>query len=74
MPGLRLTRSQAQRLWNLDEQTCGHVLEFLVETKFLRWQSHDNTYTRLTDGHTKIVLASNAKAQVFDVGPLKEVC
>jgi hypothetical protein len=67
MPGLRLTCRQAQRLWNLDEQTCGHVLDFLVEAKFLYMRRGDNTYTRLTDGCTDIVLASNAKAHVADV-------
>ena len=68
MPGLRLTCRQAQRLWNLDEQTCGHILEFLVEAKFLYVRHGDHTYTRLTDGCADIVLASNAKAHVADVG------
>lgn len=36
MPGLRLTRLQAQRLWGLDGQTCANLLEFLVEVEFLR--------------------------------------
>jgi hypothetical protein len=36
MPGLSLTRSQAGRLWGLDEHTCVAVLEHLVELKFLR--------------------------------------
>lgn len=35
MPGLRLTRPQAQRLWGLDEETCWQVLELLVESTFL---------------------------------------
>jgi hypothetical protein len=26
MPGMRLTFSQAKRLWGLDEQTCPHRL------------------------------------------------
>lgn len=68
MPGLRLTSRQARRLWDLDEQTCGHILEFLVEAKFLCKRNHDGTYTRLTDGCTEIVLASNAKARIADVG------
>jgi hypothetical protein len=35
MPGLCLTLSQAQRLWNLDRETCATVLDRLVETRFL---------------------------------------
>jgi hypothetical protein len=31
MPGLRLTRQQAQRLWGLDERTCAALLESLVD-------------------------------------------
>lgn len=47
MPGLRLTREQAQRLWALDRQTCAAVLEFLVDQKFLT-RAPDGTYARLT--------------------------
>lgn len=36
MPGLRLTRRQAQRLWALDDDTCEVVLTTLRETGFLR--------------------------------------
>ena len=49
MPGLRLTRAQAQRLWGLDAQTCGQLLEWLTEEKFLGRRA-DGTYARLTDG------------------------
>ena len=49
MPGLRLTRPQAQRLWGLDEQTCGQVLDVLLEAGFLQ-RTRNETYTRLTDG------------------------
>ena len=35
MPGLRLTRAQAQRLWGLDEETCAQLLQSLTEDKFL---------------------------------------
>ena len=45
MPGLQLTREQAQRLWGLDEQTCADVLDFLVDAKFLH-QTGDGKYTR----------------------------
>jgi hypothetical protein len=33
MPGLRLTASQAQRLWGLDEHTCRQVLDLFVEAR-----------------------------------------
>lgn len=36
MPGLCLTRSQAQRLWALDQGTCEHVFMTLVDAGFLR--------------------------------------
>jgi hypothetical protein len=35
MPGLRLTESQARRLWNLDESTCRLALKALVDAGFL---------------------------------------
>lgn len=49
MPGLRLTRAQAQRLWGLDEQTCGRMLDSLTADKFL-YRRSDGTYTRFKDG------------------------
>jgi hypothetical protein len=49
MPGLRVTRSQARRLWALDEQTCTRILDVLVEIKFLCLTDLD-TYARLTEG------------------------
>jgi hypothetical protein len=36
MPGLSLTRLQAQRLWHLDETTCRTILSRLVASGFLR--------------------------------------
>ena len=35
MPGLRLTRNQARRLWALDGDTCDSVLGHLVHIHFL---------------------------------------
>jgi hypothetical protein len=35
MPGLRLTVSQARRLWDLDATLCESLLFTLVETRFL---------------------------------------
>jgi hypothetical protein len=49
MPGLRLRREQAQRLWGLDGQTCSQLLDALVQTGFL-CRGADGTYGRLTDG------------------------
>jgi len=49
MPGLRLTRLQAQRLWDLDEHRCAEVLDFLADTKFLR-RTPDGAYARVFDG------------------------
>ena len=36
MPGMHLTVPQAQRLWGLDAETCGHVVNILVSNKVLR--------------------------------------
>lgn len=49
MPGLRLTRPQAQRLWGLDDGTSARVLQVLVDLKFLV-RGADGTYARLTEG------------------------
>ncbi|MGE5243760.1 MAG: sigma 54-interacting transcriptional regulator [Betaproteobacteria bacterium] len=57
MPGLHLTRRQAQRLWGLDEQTCLQVLDYLVETKFLCRDGE--TYKRAVRG-----AADNAEARM----------
>lgn len=37
MPGLRLTMSQAVRLWGLDPAICEAVVARLVNAAFLRW-------------------------------------
>jgi DNA-binding IclR family transcriptional regulator len=34
-PGLRLTLTQAQRLWNLDGSTCHRHLRELIDAEFL---------------------------------------
>jgi hypothetical protein len=36
MPGLRLTLTQASRLWGLDEGSCKRVIDVLIGTSFLR--------------------------------------
>jgi hypothetical protein len=45
VPGLVLTRDQAQRLWGLDCAACDQVLAALVESRFLR-RTRDNRYLR----------------------------
>ena len=45
MPGLRLTESQARRLWNLDQQACESVLGALVEDHFL-YRTRDGAFMR----------------------------
>ena len=37
MPGLRLTVTQASRLWGLDEGSCRQVIDVLIGSSFLRW-------------------------------------
>jgi hypothetical protein len=35
MPGLRLTRAQACRLWHIDTTRCEAILDSLVDARFL---------------------------------------
>ena len=49
MPDLRLSRAQAQRVWELDERTCTDLLESLTKDGLLE-RSHDGTYALLSDG------------------------
>lgn len=63
MPGLRLSRRQAQRLWGLDEEACGQILEFLVKTGFLKRAAPD-TYGRLTEGRVAFPRLRTAKAHM----------
>ena len=45
IPGLVLTKRQAQRLWSLDDHSCDRVLAVLEEQKFLR-RTHTGAYVR----------------------------
>ena len=63
MPGLRLTRPQAQRLWAMDEQTCTEILDLLTEVRFLHRQS-DGTYARLVDGPVAFPAPRMARAEL----------
>ena len=49
MPGLRLTTTQAQRLWGLDERVCASILNYLVESHFLS-RGSQGTYGRCGEG------------------------
>ena len=46
LPGLQLTRWQAQRLWGLEAVQCDALLEALVDAAFLRRMA-DGSYVRL---------------------------
>jgi len=45
MPGLKLTPAQAQRLWNLDRDTCDTLLTDLVSAGFLA-RTRDGAFVR----------------------------
>jgi hypothetical protein len=45
LPGLRLTRLQAQRLWHLDRAVCDGLLLALVDARFLS-RAPDGTFVR----------------------------
>jgi hypothetical protein len=45
LPGLSLTVTQAQRLWDLDAPTCNKLLEELVRAHFL-WKTESEHYVR----------------------------
>ena len=45
MPGLRLTRQQARRLWRLYETACDAVLGALVDARFLA-RTRDGAFVR----------------------------
>ncbi len=45
MPGLRLSESQARRLWGLDAEQCKALLGALVDAKFL-FKTRDGAFMR----------------------------
>ena len=45
MPGLRLSESQARRLWGLDAEQCRALLGALVDAKFL-FRTRDGAFMR----------------------------
>ena len=62
MPGLGLTKSQAQRLWAIDERTCSELLESLVVLEFLQ-RGFDGRYRRVTEGRDSSTPARMAKVE-----------
>jgi hypothetical protein len=50
MPGMHLSKRQAQRLWNLDEPSMDFILGALEAAKFLKRMPND-TYIRADIGH-----------------------
>ena len=49
IPGLVLTKRQAQRLWGLEETVCDVLLDAMVADKFLRKNPRD-AYVRADSG------------------------
>lgn len=45
VPGLALTKRQAQRLWGLPPDLCDSVLDSMVRTHFLR-RTRDDSFVR----------------------------
>ncbi len=52
MPGLRLTRPQAGRLWGLDDVACSALLASLVDSQFL-FQTRDGAFMRIELDQTR---------------------
>jgi hypothetical protein len=48
MPGMRLTFAQVRRLWNLSNDECGRVLDYLVNEGCLT-RDHNDRFCR--DAH-----------------------
>jgi len=61
MPGLRLRREQARRLWGLEEGVCAELLDRLIDEKFLCCKA-DGSYARLFDGRNLAPPLRPAKA------------
>jgi hypothetical protein len=57
MPGLRLTRPQAKRLWGLDDDSCSAALALLVDAQFL-FETRDGAFMRIEHAQAKASLIS----------------
>lgn len=51
MPGLKLTRAQACRLWGVDEPTCMTVINRLIELRLIE-PGEDGRYRQTLEGAT----------------------
>lgn len=66
MPGLRLTRDQARRLWGLDHAMCSELLDDLVRAGFLERRA-DGRYARSVEGNdTRPMKRRMARVDVDD--------
>jgi hypothetical protein len=63
LPGLGLTKPQAQRLWGVDEDTCGQLLEALSRVQVLE-RGSDGRYRRPVEEST----GSGARMAKVDSG------
>jgi hypothetical protein len=61
MPGLGLKREQARRLWQVDDEFCGELLDFLVASRFLRRRS-DGRYVRAATAPETVALCAAREA------------
>jgi hypothetical protein len=59
-PGLRLTKTQIERLWRLDPVTCDAVLTALVDGRFLR-RTANGDYVRGDSGDEVPVAARSLR-------------
>jgi hypothetical protein len=50
MPGLHLSKRQAERLWNLDSRTADIIFDALEASSFLK-RTSTNMYTRANSGY-----------------------
>ena len=61
MPGLGLKREQARRLWHVDDEFCGEILDFLVKSRFLCRRS-DGRYVRAATASESVALRAAREA------------
>ena len=63
MPGLGLKREQARRLWQVDDELCGELLDTLVESRFLCRRS-DGRYVRAATAPESIALCGTRREAI----------
>ncbi len=52
VPGLRLTKRQAQRFWGIDGRLCSALIDALVEKGFLK-RTRGDFYVRADEGQAE---------------------